>query len=256
MIQRELRIFLTAVMFYTRLPFSTGETPSKEDLKHTSRYFPLIGWLAGAVGAFVIWGGSAFWPLPLAVLVSMTATILLTGALHEDGFSDVCDGFGGGWTQEDILRIMKDSNTGVFGVTGLILLLGLKFLSLISLRESLLPMALISAHSLSRFAAISFMYSHDYVRKTAESKVKSVVQRMSLNDLVFAGFFGIAPFAIMNLLFPQRWGFMICLITVWAARWGLGQYFTRWIGGYTGDCLGAVQQVTEVVFYMTLATVG
>lgn len=255
MIERECRIFLSAVMFFTSIPCPIQGTQPKAYLNQISRYFPLIGWIVGAIAAFVVWSGSMLWPLPLAVVLSMTATVLVTGALHEDGFADVCDGFGGGWTKEDILKIMKDSNTGVFGVTGVVLLLGLKFLSLISLPCSLLPMVLISGHSLSRFASISFMYTHDYVREDANSKLKSVVQPMSLGDLVFAGFFALVPFLAMMIIFSQGWNFLICLITVWGVRWGLGRYFMRWIGGYTGDCLGAVQQITEVVFYLTFVAV-
>lgn len=253
MIRRELHIILCAVMFFTRLPFPTWEPPSQDYFSFTSRYFPFIGWLIGALGALVFWGGNLFWPLPVAVLLSMATTVLATGALHEDGFSDVCDGFGGGWTKEDILRIMKDSTTGVFGVVGLILLIGLKCFSLISLPISWLPLALICGHSLSRFVAISCMYTYDYVREEAQSKVKSVVRRLSLKDLAIAAFLGIFPCVIFLLIFSQGKNILLCLVLVWAVREGLTRYFKHWIGGYTGDCLGAIQQVTEVVFYLGLS---
>ncbi len=252
MIQEEFRIFLAAIIFFTRIPCQTWETPSRKHFNQASRYFPLIGWIVGAIAVFVFWSGSRVFPLPLTVWLSMTATIMLTGALHEDGFADVCDGFGGGWTKEQILTIMKDSAVGAFGVTGLVLILGIKFLSLIALPSSLLPMALVSGHSLSRFASISLMYTHDYVREDAHSKAKSVVRRMSRGGLIFAGFWGIVPCIAMMLMFSQTTFFVVSIGAVWLIRWGLGRYFIHWIGGYTGDCLGAVQQVSEVIFYLSL----
>jgi adenosylcobinamide-GDP ribazoletransferase len=252
MIRREISIFLHAVEFFTRIPCPIREKLPKDQVSGASRYFPLIGWFVGAVGGFIVWGGNLFFPLPIAVLLSMAATIILTGALHEDGFADACDGFGGGWTKEKILAIMKDSNIGVFGVVGIGMLLGLKFFSLISLSSTLIPPALLSAHSLSRFASISFMYTHQYVREDDSSKAKPLVRRMKLGEVLFAAFFGLLPFMVTSFLFLQWHIFIICLLIVWLVRWLLGRYFSAWVDGYTGDCLGAAQQVTEVVVYLTL----
>lgn len=253
MIRRELQIFFAALMFFTRIPCPrwTGETQTH--LNKAARYFPLVGWIVGAIGAGVCWLGTFWFPSSLAILLSMIATILVTGAFHEDGFTDVCDGFGGGWTKDDILRIMKDSRVGAFGVIGIGLLLATKFLSLTALPLRLLPAVLIAGHSLSRFASTSLLYSQVYVREDALSKSKPLAQQMTLAELGVAGMFGIVPLLFVSVAGGGFWHLLVCLGTVWIARWGIGWYFTRRIGGYTGDCLGAAQQVTEVVFYLTWA---
>ncbi|MBD3308492.1 adenosylcobinamide-GDP ribazoletransferase [candidate division KSB3 bacterium] len=250
--QREFRIFLTAMMFFTRIPCPSWTDHSQDYLNSASRYFPLIGWIVGAVAALVVAIGRHVLPLPLIVLLSMVATIWVTGAFHEDGFADVCDGFGGGWTKADILRIMKDSRTGAFGVIGIVLLMGLKFLSLIALPANMLPLILIAGHSLSRFASTSLLYTHAYVQEDALSKAKPLATRISATELIVAGVFGILPLLALVGMFAHALAIVVSLAAVWGIRWYLGRYFTRWIGGYTGDCLGTVQQVTEVVFYLTL----
>src|SRR4051794_21756033 len=110
--KKELRIFFTAIMFLTRLPVPRFTDHSPEYLKQSSRYFPLVGWIVGGIGALVFYLFSSFFSLELSLLASIIATVLATGAFHEDGFADVCDAFGGGWTKEKILAIMKDSRLG------------------------------------------------------------------------------------------------------------------------------------------------
>jgi adenosylcobinamide-GDP ribazoletransferase len=137
MINRELKLFFTALSFYTRLPapaFIHGNNAGL--LPDSIRYLPLIGWMAGIVAAIVYLLANYLFGDTLAVLFSMVATVLLTGAFHEDGFADVCDGFGGGWTKDRILDIMKDSRLGTYGVLGLILLLGIKFFATIQVTAS------------------------------------------------------------------------------------------------------------------------
>jgi len=267
MLRQEFLIFLTAVTFFTRIPCPGQAANPNEYLAKSSRYLPLIGWIVGAVGAFVIWIGNPFLPLSLTVLLSTVATILLTGAFHEDGFMDVCDAFGGGWTKEQVLTIMKDSRVGAFGVIGIVLLLGLKLLSLITFPIRLLPAILIAGHSLSRFTSVSLLYTHDYVREDSSSKSKQVARHITPGELLIAAFFGITPLILLSLLLSSPplvggirggglWIPIVCLLTVGLTRWYLGRYFTRRIGGYTGDCLGAVQQITEVVFYLTLVSMN
>lgn len=252
MLQQEFQIFRASLIFFTRIPGIAWEGQPQESFSKASRYFPLVGWFVGAIGAGAFWAGNLLFPLPLAVLLSMTATIVFTGALHEDGLADSCDGFVGGWTREQILAIMKDSYIGVFGVIGLILILAAKLLVLLSCPPLLLPLILISGHSLSRFASISFLYTHDYVREESSSKAKSVVRRMSLFELLFTCIIGVFPFFMMSLMTSQWYMFGCGLLLVGLFRWGLGLYFSYRIQGYTGDCLGAAQQITEVTFYLTL----
>jgi len=128
--KKQVRIFLTAIMFLTRIRVPASVDHSPEYLGQAPRYFPVVGWIVGAVSALFYLLGSRFVSTDAGVLAAMVAGILVTGALHEDGFADVCDGFGGGWTKEKILEIMKDSRIGAYGAIGLIALLATKFILL------------------------------------------------------------------------------------------------------------------------------
>lgn len=245
--KKEIRIFFTALMFFTRIPCPKWVDHSPGYLTKSSRYFPLIGIIIGGIGAFVYYGSSFVFPHPISILLSMLSTILATGAFHEDGLGDMCDGFGGGWTKEKILLIMKDSRTGTYGVIGLCFVLALKFSALFYINPKLIPIVVIAGHALSRFAASTLLYTLDYVRNDDQSKAKPAAQKMSKGSLLAGAIFGIAPM----ILFFNYYIFLV-LIPVFAIRWYLGRFFFKWIGGQTGDCGGATQQICEVVFYLSL----
>lgn len=252
--KEQIRIFLTALMFYSRIPCPKWVDHSEEYLNKATRYFPLIGWIVAAF-ASLFYLGFYHLELPMVgLLISMIASIWITGAFHEDGFADVCDGFGGGWTKQKILKIMKDSQVGAFGAIGLILILGLKFMLLYHImgltlfNEWVLIKVMLAGHAVSRFTAATFIFTHEYSREDATSKVKPVSKNIRVNELIVAGIFGLLPLFLFDriaLIVP------LLLIPVYLAKWLLGRYFQKWIEGYTGDCLGATQQVTEVVFYLS-----
>ncbi len=120
-------------MFYTRIPCPKNIDHNPDYLNKASRYFPLIGWIVGGISFLVYYLSAVLFTNEIAVILALIAGILTTGAFHEDGFADVCDGFGGGWTKEKILMIMKDSAIGAYGAIGVVLLFLLKFQSLIQL---------------------------------------------------------------------------------------------------------------------------
>jgi adenosylcobinamide-GDP ribazoletransferase len=253
LIRRESRLFCAALAFFTRLP-GVAWAGDKADLGHTARYLPLVGLIVGGIGGLCFWLAHLFWPLPLAMLLSMTATILITGAFHEDGLADSCDAFGGGWSAAQILTIMQDSRLGVYGVLGLGLVLVLKLLALLNLPPAAVPFFLIAGHSLSRFAAVTFFYTHVYVRPEGPSKARPVAPKMSPAALLGASLLtgavlllGIAGGAWVGVSAGRFLGPLVPLLGV---RWLAGRYFARRLGGYTGDCLGALQQVTELIFYL------
>jgi adenosylcobinamide-GDP ribazoletransferase len=250
MFKKEVRVFFTALMFFTRIPCPRWTDHSPEYLSKSSRYFGLVGIIVGAIGALVFYGSSFIFPLPLALLLSMISTVMATGAFHEDGLADACDGFGGGWTKESILRIMKDSRTGTYGAVGLFFVLAVKFTCLYYVDMKLIPLVLIAGHALSRFAAATLLYTLDYVRDGDDSKAKPAAGRMSVFSLIVGAFWGIIPLA----LFFNYYYFTL-LIPVFLARWYLVRYFKKWIGGQTGDCAGATQQVCEVIFYLAFLIV-
>lgn len=245
--KKEIDIFFTALMFFTRIPCPKWIGHDPDYLRKSSKYFPLIGILVGSIGALVFYGSSYLFPKEIAILLSMVATIYTTGAFHEDGFADVCDGFGGGWTKEKILLIMKDSRLGTYGVIGISAVLALKFFALTYISGAMIPLVLISGHALSRFMATTLIYTHPYVRDKEDSKAKPAAKSMSLSMLALSGFFGLTP-----LFFFKEGYLFLVLIPVYSAKVFLGAKFKKWIGGQTGDCAGAVQQLCELVFYLSL----
>jgi len=240
----ELRYFFTALGYFTRVPVPRWVGFEREYLNAAARYFPLVGAMVGGVAALVYLAALRVFPAGVAVLLSMTATLVLTGAFHEDGLADCADAFGGGYTRDDVLRIMHDSRIGAFGAIALVIALALKWQTLAALPPMRATMLMIAAHAASRAFAISYLVTLDYVR--AEGKAKPVAQRMSVMSLALALAFG------LPWLLWMGWRFTCVTVVVLASlRFIAGRYFVRRIGGYTGDCLGCAQQVFELAIYLT-----
>jgi len=242
----EWNIFLIAVMFYTRIPIPFSVNHSQAMLDESSRYFPFIGWIVGGLSALVFVLAYKIFPLQVALIISMISSIMITGAFHEDGFADVCDGFGGGMKSQDILTIMKDSRIGTYGTIGLIFILLFKYILLLEMSPQWIPFVLIAAHSTSRFAANIFKYTHNYVKENEDSKAKPMSKRISPMNLGVSALFGLLPLLLFKqfsiILVPLS---MLCVLLL------LSRYFQQRIGGFTGDCLGATQQVCEIIFYLS-----
>ena len=246
MLKKELTVFFTALMFFTRIPCPKWVNFSSEILNKSTRYFSLVGIIVGSFGAFIYWSLAFILPENIAILSSIISTIWITGAFHEDGFADVCDGFGGGWTKEKILTIMKDSRLGTYGTVGLIGLLALKFSALNSIDTQLI-ITLIAGHSVSRFVATTLLYLYPYVRDDQSSKSKPMAHALQFFSLIINGIFGLTPLFFFN----SYWVFL-AIIPPFIAMILLGNFFKKWIGGQTGDCAGATQQVAEVMFYLSV----
>lgn len=257
--KKELHIFFTSLMFYTRIPCPKNIDHHPDYLNKATRYFPLIGWIVGSISFLAFYLFSFFLSTETAVIFALIISVLTTGAFHEDGFADVCDGFGGGWTKEKILIIMKDSAIGAYGAIGLVLLFLLKF-KLLS--ESVLLfkgdhfvalfqvyLLFVSAHALSRLAAISIIFTHEYSRDDASSKSKPIAKNHTWREILGSFFFGLLPLCILSFF---QYKFLLALVPVFIMRYFLARYFQKWIDGYTGDCLGATQQVCEVVYYLSI----
>lgn len=252
--KRELHIFLTAVMFYTRIPCPKWVDHNPEYLSRATRYFPLIGWIVGGLyAASVLLLMSIFSPI-ISLLIGLGVSILLTGAFHEDGFADTCDGFGGGWTKDKILLIMKDSRVGTYGVVGMVLLLALKLSATLELTTTsdrmLFFILIVTSHSLSRMMAVIVIKAMPYARdEDDQSKAKPVATGTISTDFLIATIISIVPF--VALLTVAHWHVILTIVPMLLLILYLMQYFKKWIGGYTGDCLGAVQQLTEVTFLLS-----
>lgn len=252
----QLRLFFIALQFFTRLPIPRWVGFEAAWLNHASRYFPMVGLVVGMIAAAVYAAAALVLPAPVAAVLSTAASIYITGAFHEDGFADSCDGLGAGVTRERTLEIMKDSRVGAYGAIGVVCILGAKCTTLAMLPPASAIAALLLAHPLSRLAATSLIWSMDYVR--AEGKAKPLAQRMSSSEFAIAAgtvFLAAAALVLHGALSAQAC-VAAALAAAIAAFW-LARKFLRRLGGYTGDCLGAVQQLSEVAIYIgILATLG
>lgn len=249
----QIRLFFIALQFFTRIPIPSWVGFEAAWLHQASRYFPAVGWVVGLVTAMVFGLASLVLPQLVAVVLSTVAGIMLTGAFHEDGFADVCDGFGGGMTPERVLEIMKDSRVGAYGAIGIGMMLLTKVSVLASMPASYVMPALLVAHPLSRLASCSLIFLMDYAR--LEGKAKPLAQHMSGLELVVACATVFLPSLALFYaqLLPLK-NLMLGVILLCLASWWLARLFKRRIAGYTGDCLGAVQQLSEVMFYLGLCS--
>lgn len=240
-----MQIFLTALMFFTRIPVPGTLPYSKELLNQALRYFPLVGGIVGGIGAGVLWLALQVFPLELAVLLSMVATIFVTGAFHEDGFADFCDGYGGGLSKEKILEIMKDSRLGAYGAIGMVSILAVKFTASINIPIHYIFTILIAAHIVSRCIPVFLVFTTPYIREDAFSKAKPIGNSISARSLAIALLTGLIPFVFLE------WTLTIIVVAALTVTFVLFRsYILKRTGGYSGDVLGALQQLCEVVIYL------
>ena len=242
----ELRLLLMAVQYFTRVPMPASVGHSQEQLSGTARYFTAVGLLVGGVGALVLWASSLVLPGPLPAILSTAATAFLTGAFHEDGLADTFDGLGGATTRERALEIMKDSRLGTFGTLALVLTLLIKIAALDALPTEFAVVVLLAGHAFSRACAISLLYVSNHVGNPEQSRARAVAQPMSGAQFLIAAVFGVVPLALCGVHAVA--GFFGAVFVLYVlARW-----FLRRLGGFTGDTLGAAQQLTEIAFYLAV----
>jgi adenosylcobinamide-GDP ribazoletransferase len=242
----EIRLLLTAVQYFTRIRVPAWVGHAQEQLAGAVRYFPVVGLIVGASGAATLWLAAHVLPAPLPAILATIVTVLMTGAIHEDGLADTCDGLGGGATRERALEIMKDPRIGAFGAIALILMLLLKISALSVMPVWTAMAAIVAAHAFSRFCAVLISFAGRYVGSAERSRAAPVVQRVKIGDVLIAAVCGLPALVLCG---------REAIIAVVVALVLLGLLF-RWcvrrIGGYTGDTLGAAQQVTETGFYVAL----
>lgn len=236
---RQRTLLLVAVQALTRLPVRVAYEPGA--LRRAARYFPLVGAGIGGVAALVMAAAQAGLPAWVAAALSLAATLLLTGALHEDGLADCCDGLFGGRTAADALRIMRDSRIGAFGALGLFTVLAAKLGSLAALPEP--GWALVAAHGASRAWMALLPAVLPYARP--DGMAAGVAAPRWIDAALAAG-----SGAACLLLLGPRAGAALGVSGLVAV--GLGLYARRRLGGYTGDVLGAAQQLTELAVLLAV----
>jgi len=260
-LQQQLLLFKLAIVFLTRLALPIKQDIDDDLLNKATGYFGVVGFLIASLCGAVLLLSTLVLPLPIAVLISMGFGLMLTGAFHEDGLADTADGFGGGWSTEQKLTIMKDSRLGTYGASSLCLVLLIKFESLLWLAQYDVYYALTSlvlAHVLSRVLAISIIPSLDYVQLDNETKTKPVAKSLSNSSVLPLTLSAVLvvllsiPFVSVTLY--QGMGLLLVITLI---RFLFIKFIKKQIGGYTGDVLGAAQQIFELlVYFFMLAFVG
>ena len=244
-LREEAQIFLLAVQFLTRLPAPAAFTPAR--LAAAPRYYPLVGALVGALGGAIYWAAAQALPPLAAAILSTAVTVLATGAFHEDGLADACDGLGGGATRAQALEIMRDSRIGSYGALALILALGLKVSLLAAAPPATGALLLLAGHAASRTSSVLAIATGRYARD--HGTAKPVAEGVSAAGLLLALGFGAA--AAWPLWLWLGLGVVLAGLSGLALmHLAMRLAYERKLGGYTGDCLGAVQQTSELGFYL------
>ncbi len=245
----ELRLALYALTFLTRLPAPgptrawVGHAPDM--LARSARWFPAVGLVVGAIAAAVWLAASAALPPAVAAGLALAAGIAVTGALHEDGLGDCCDGLGGHAPRERALEIMRDSRIGAYGAAGLVFSIGLRWAALAALDPASGAAALLIAHSGGRAMIAAALALAGYARTEGlATSAGGVESREALVALAIA--LGVA---VVLGLGAGALAFLVAAIAAGVMLWRL----VRRLGGYTGDGLGAIEQVAEVAALIVLA---
>jgi adenosylcobinamide-GDP ribazoletransferase len=247
----ECRLFLVALQFLTRVPLHFA-TWHDDWLQASARHFAGVGLVVGGFAAAVLWAAAHFFGALLAVLLSLAATLWLTGAFHEDGLADTFDGLGGSADRERALAIMKDSRLGTYGTVALVLVLAIKAAALhaLAVRDLVAALALLPlAHAVSRAATVGLLALLPYAGDAEHAKAKPLAQRADGLTLVVTGGWVLIAFAAAWPFVPAdalvAAALAVPVVTVLMRRW-----LHRRLGGFTGDTLGATQQLVELAMLL------
>ncbi len=256
----EARLFRSALQFFTRLPILAWVGYQPTDVHRSPRYFPAVGAVVGGIVSLIALVAMRWWSVQVSMALVLIASLLLTGAFHEDGFADVADGFGGGFTPERVLAIMKDSRVGAYAlvaITAAFLLRWALWVDLAQRGPEALIAGLVGSHTVSRWYLLSLVRTLPYVRDDAFGKAKPVAQGISTAQCILAGW-PLLPAGLVYMAGPAwaqllPWSavlaaLLVCLLVPIV----MGAWFKARIGGYTGDCLGATQFVGELVFLLAI----
>ena len=240
----ELRAIMAAMVFFSRLPVSRWPLLDADDMRRAATYWPLVGLMVGGVMAGAWWLAACAWPPEVAAGLALVAGVLATGALEQDGVADVGDGLAGGPTRAGVLAMMHNSCLGSAGTIALVTMTGLRWQALAALPAAIVPALLVATQGLSRAAAVGLMALLPYLRG-ADSRARPVVGRLPAVRLGVAMMTGLAPLLMVPA--PLRPG---AAVAATAALLACAGWFGRWLGGYTGDCVGATQQCAELALLL------
>jgi adenosylcobinamide-GDP ribazoletransferase len=247
-IRRAWSEFLAATQFLTRIPVPS-QPYEADSLSRSVKFFPVVGVLIGGTAALVHLVIAPHLPRPISAFVVLLYLVLVTGCLHEDALADAADGFGGGSSREQILLILRDSRIGSYGGAALVLSLLGRLLLLSSLPIAQVGAYLVAAHVLCRWSTLPLSYFLPSARSRSPEKVDGqgarIARLTSTGTLVGGTIFSFAVAAI--LLGPHA---IAPILSAIGLTWLTGFYYKRRIGGVTGDCFGATNQLAEIGVYL------
>lgn len=240
---RTMRDMATAFQFLTRLPL--GRLPYDPDaLSRSAKYFPLVGLFTGILGSVLYLWLVRHLPSAIAALFTLAFFVLSTGGLHEDGLADVADAFGGGWNREQILAILKDSSIGTFGALALVVSVALRVLLIANLPLNRFAAYVISGQVLCRWTALPIGYALSPARESS-GQGSRIARQISIGSLAIG-----SAFTVILVGFALRWAAWAPVLSTLIVTLASGFYYWRRIGGVTGDCFGATNQLTEIAVYL------
>jgi len=248
---------LLALVFFTILPIpgSVEGGADRSKLNEAVTAFPVAGLLLAIPSAFVWYFASQMVSPLLAAAIAITFAAIITSGLHEDGLADCFDGLGGAWDRVRALEIMRDSAIGTYGAAALFFSFALRILALASLGPWSGAMALLIAHAVARGSMVIALYTAQYAR--ASGLADTVRDGVNANQFKIT----IALCLGLSLLLAIAAGgnynvLMVALLAPaagFAAAWAMLQWLKSRLGGYTGDGLGAMEQVAEIAIFIALA---
>jgi adenosylcobinamide-GDP ribazoletransferase len=251
MITRAWHAFVTAIQFLTRIPIPGGlnqPEPDRSLLRSAVVFFPLVGGLIGLLTGVLVWAGLHIWPPLVAALLALMVEAFVTGGFHEDAVADCCDGLGGGWKREDVLRIMRDSRIGSFGALGLFLAVLLRVTCLASLDLGKVIAASVASAGLGRWAILIAMAAVSPVADH-EGLARTIGQRIGLLQLGLGSLLVVPAIGWYAAIEPYRCGIAVVVVLAAALIWA--SYVYRRIGGMTGDCLGFMCYLAQLLVLLT-----
>jgi adenosylcobinamide-GDP ribazoletransferase len=232
-----------ALAFLTRLPVGRGSAFDAKDVGRAARWFPLVGALLGGIYVAALWLLGRLFPTLVASVMIVGIEAAITGGMHFDGVADTADGFGGGRTREDVLRIMRDHAIGAYGAIALILVIGLKVATIAALIDAgRASQALLLAPILGRWLAVLLSATERYARGTG-----SPTQFVGRTEFIVATVIAIAAAVAID---SWRGTVAFALVAIGSGLWGWR--CRRRIGGVTGDTLGAGIEAAECLVLLLL----
>ncbi len=241
-----MKSFLQALSFLTILPVVKSLSLGEKELARSMAFFPLVGLVIGlflALGYYLL---SFLLPKAIVLWLTIGLLVFLTRGLHLDGFSDTVDGLAAGGTKEKILEVMRDSRIGAFGVIGLILLVGAKYLALDHLSVSSIPYSLILMTVMGRNAMVLVCYRSPYARSEG-GLGKPFAENLRLREVILSS---ILTFGMVLLLMGTKGVLIFFGIVLFSL--GYRHFFKKRLGGITGDILGASNEAAELLCLILL----